>query len=237
MSQEISYKTQENVSVSIQADNFIRSAKEGYKILCGLSPRQKYPPGVELFPQGSQAKNIYFIESGVVKLTSLYENGQELIVSLRSEGQLVGTASVILQKQYSLQATTLTYCNLGRISAEIFLHTLATSIEFSCYVQQAHGREIDDQITQVVELVGYSARNRLERFLWMFIPQNNHIESNESICLRIPLKQWEIAQVLAITPAYLSRLLNQLESEEILERKNGSIIILDAKRLCLRDLF
>lgn len=232
MSQEISYKVQEGVAV----DNFIKSAKEGYEILCGLSPCQKYPPGVELFPQGSQAKNIYFIESGVVKLISLYENGQESIVSLRSEGQLVGTASVILQKQYSLQATTLTYCNLSRIPAEIFLQMLASSIEFSCYVQQVHSREIDDQITQVIELVGYSARSRLERFLWMFVSKNNQIEPTENIYLHLPLKHWEIAQVLAITPAYLSRLLNQLESEGILERKSGNIIILDAKRLRPGDI-
>jgi CRP-like cAMP-binding protein len=231
MSQTIGFSVQEDVSSKNDRSGFGTSASKGYEVLCGLSPSHKYPPGVELFAQGAQPQDIYFIESGLLKLVSLCENGRELIVCLRSEGRLVGTASAILQKPHLLQATTLIHCNLRRLSAEVFLHMLASSIEFCCYVQRAHSREINEQITPIVELAGYSARNRLERFLWTLSSEGSQPEAGDGIHIRIPLRHWELAQVLAITPAYFSRLLNQMEEEGILERRKGQLVILDAKRL------
>src|SRR6185503_8441385 len=105
MSQATSYKVLESVPPN-SGSSFSKSVNEGYKVLCDLSPCQKYPPGVELFAQGARAQHIYFIERGLVKLTSLCENGREVVVCLRSEDQMIGTSSVILQQSYSLQATT-----------------------------------------------------------------------------------------------------------------------------------
>lgn len=210
---------------------FITLANEGYEILCNLSPSQNYPAGVELFKQGSLTDYVYFIESGLVKITSLCESGRELITCLRSPGWLLGVTSVVLQKPNLVQATTLTYCHLRVISAATFLDLLASNIRFASFSQQALSREVYEQITPMVELGCCSARHRLERFLWELASEVRQFGSQEEVCLRMPLRHWEVAQLLAITPAYLSRLFNQLEKERILRRKKGLLIIPDPQRL------
>jgi len=45
------------------------------------------------------------------------------------------------------------------------------------------------------------------------------------------LKNWEVAQLLALTPQHLCRLVKQLENEGLLMRKNGWIILSDPKKL------
>src|ERR1051326_3364187 len=69
---------------------------EGCKALFLQAPSQQYPPGVELFRQGDEAGDIYCIERGLVKLTHLGVSGQELIVSLRLAGNLLGNSPVLL---------------------------------------------------------------------------------------------------------------------------------------------
>lgn len=208
----------------------ITLANEGYEIFCKHSASQSYQAGVELFKQGSLSDFVYFIESGLVKITSLCESGRELITCLRSPGWLLGITSVILQKPNLVQATTIMYCHLRAMSAATLLDLLATDIRFACFSQQALSREVYEQITPMVELGCCSARHRLERFLWDLASEFRHPVSPE-VRLRMPLKNWEVAQLLAITPAYLSRLLNQLEEEGILHRKNGLLVIPEPQRL------
>lgn len=210
---------------------FTALANEGYEIFCSLSPSQNYPGGVEVLKQGSRSEYVYYIESGLVKITSLCESGRELITSLRSPGWLLGVTSVILQKPNLVQATTLMYCQLRMIPASTFLDLLATDIKFAAFSQQALGREAYEQITPMVELGCCSARYRLERFLWELASEFRQPGGQAEVCLRMPLKNWEVAQLLAITPAYLCRLLNQLEEEKILRRKNGLLIIPDLQKL------
>jgi CRP-like cAMP-binding protein len=47
----------------------------------------------------------------------------------------------------------------------------------------------------------------------------------------VPLKHWEVAQLIAVTPAYLSRLFNQLELEGVIRRDRKAFAIPDLRRL------
>jgi len=60
--------------------------------------------------------------------------------------------------------------------------------------------------------------------LWEIL-ENKYEGQGGSSRFQLPLKHWEAAQLLAITPTYLSRLLTELESEEIISRKNGWISV------------
>src|SRR5215212_3901656 len=142
---------------------------DGCAALSSLSPSHGYPAGVELFKQGAVSDYVYFIDHGLIKLTSLCESGRELIVCLRSPGWLLGVTSLILQKPNPFQATTLTYCQLRRFPAEVFFDTLTNNVGVACFIEQALSREAYEQITPTVELGCCSARHRLERFLWMLV--------------------------------------------------------------------
>jgi hypothetical protein len=50
-----------------------------------------------------------------------------------------------------------------------------------------------------------------------------------------PAKYYEIAQVLAVTPQYLSWLIGQLEKEGICKRDKGWLIVLHQEKLWHRD--
>ena len=49
--------------------------------------------------------------------------------------------------------------------------------------------------------------------------------------IRLPLKRWEIAQLIGIRPEHLSRVLQQIKQEGILREENGCMIVSDVRKL------
>lgn len=189
-----------------------------------------YPPAVELFSQGSIPGELYLVERGLIKLIRRFQDGREMIIDLRYPGQLTGAASILLQRSYPVTAITVGRCHLYRAPANIFIDLLRKTPDFCWQVLLALGRDIYEQYDHLAELGGCSARNRLEHLLWKLQPAESG-EAGSASRLAIPLKHWEVAQLLAVTPAYLSRLLSQLERDGIIQRSKGWIITLNRDAL------
>lgn len=202
------------------------------------SDSHTYPPAVELFRQGAYPADVYFVQTGIVKFTRGEANGQEILLDLRFPGSLVGSAAAISEKPHPFAAVTVTQCTLSRWSARSFVSLLDTDTSLAARVREILSDDILDHVARISQLTCLPARERLEHLLRQFCEQlgseNLYRNPNRSARLQLPLKQWEVAQFLAITPAYLCRLLAELESEEIIVRRNGWIIVGVAKPLASR---
>ena len=82
-----------------------------------------------------------------------------------------------------------------------------------------------------LEVGGVSARQRLEQLLWQLACDRSAASGKPALKFQLPLRSWEAAQLLAITPTYLSRLFGELEREEIISRSKGWILIKQPTRL------
>lgn len=206
-------------------------AAEGQRAFSDLAPAHVYPAATGLFEQGFAAGDVYFIEAGLVKLTAIGEAGQELIVGLRPAGRTLGACSVILKKAHPNSAVTLTRCELRRLPGEALLYFLRNDVVFSRYVHQENSREVYDHVAQLVGLGCLSARCRLERLLIEMVPRPGTGSPKEEIHLQLLVKHWEIAQLIAITPQHLSRVLKAMEADGVIRQEKGRIILIDLTKL------
>ena len=204
----------------------------GRRAFSDLAPAQEYPEATELFKQGSAGSDVYLVDRGLVKLTALGEAGQELIIGLRTAGRLLGLSSVILQRPYPVSAVTLTRSQARRVPGEILLYVLRNNIQFSRYVHQEISQETYDHVAQLVGLGCMSARCRLERLLVQMVSPAEIGGHKKDIHLPMLLKHWEIAQLIAITPQHLSRVLKKMENDGVLRQEKGRMILTDPSRLC-----
>src|SRR5262245_5916399 len=155
---------------------------------------QEFPAATSLFFQGNPVREVICVVQGLIKLVRVSGDGQELIVGLRSTGSFLGAASLIVQKPYPITAITVTSCSLICLAAERFLR-LARSDEQLCWdIHQAHSQEVHQQASQLVSLRYLSARQRFERLLLQFFSSMPQQGEHVSMKIRLPLKQWEIAQ-------------------------------------------
>jgi CRP-like cAMP-binding protein len=191
------------------------------------APAQAYPIGTELFRQGDPAKAVYLIEKGLVKLLCLEEGGQMVILGLRGPGWLLGAPAAILQRPYVVTVETVTRCHLYRIPAEGFRQLVRTDLNVAWQLCQMSSWEWYDRVTHYAGLVCLPARQRLENLLWELIGILTPAEPPQPVRLQMPLKRWEIASMISVSPPYLSQLLNSLEQEGKIQRSKGWLIIPD----------
>lgn len=212
-------------------DSVITSFSEILEGFEEVGPPQRYPATIELYRQGAAATEVYYIESGLVKLVRTEEGGQELITDLRFPGYLLGDASIISDRPHPLTAVTLVETRVRRIPANVFCRLLRIDEQFAWGIRQMQSREAFDNVARIAQLGCVPARQRLEHLLRLLIKVRVAKAPGEAVRLELPLKHWEIAQLIAVTPAYLSRLLNQLERANLLLRRGGWIIVPEPHKL------
>lgn len=204
---------------------------KGWTHLARLAPLLEYPARISLFDQETQASEIYLIESGLIKLIFAEPEDNELVVGLRTPGSMLGVASVILSKPYPFSAQTLTACKLRRLSGNLFLNLLKTNSEVGWYLHQAQSHEVYNQLTQLVGIGCLSARHRLELLLVQLIDTLPHQDGDKQIRFKLPLKHWELAELIAVTPEHLSRVLKEMQNEGIVLKEKDRINIVDIQIL------
>lgn len=194
-----------------------------------------YPGSVELFGQGAHPADVYLVNSGIVKLTRSEANGQAILLDLRFAGALLGAAAVISAKPHPFTAITVTRCALTRWSSQKFRSLLATDTKLADRVREVLSDEVLEHVARISQLTCLPARERLEQLLWQFSARLGHDDLSRRPesrpRLQLPLKHYEVAHLLSITPTYLCRLLNTLEKENVITRTKGWIIITEPSKL------
>ena len=173
----------------------------------GLPPAVLYPPKVVLFSQGARADEVFYLEHGLVKLMRLQPGGDESIVGLRSAGWFLASAASVLEREYVVTAVAVTACRVARLGADTFRDILTSNRALSWRVHRMHSEEIYDQLGRATDFRLLPARERLERFLATLAPQLQVPAGDPNFRVKIPLKQWEIAQLIGVTPQYVCKLL------------------------------
>lgn len=190
-----------------------------------------YQTGTQLYKQGDPADDVLFIGEGLVKLVRLEFDGQEQIVDLRFPGSLIGTAPVIVQTPHLVTAVALSNCWVRRIPAGVFRHLMQSNSRLSWHLHQLHSRKISNHVMRLTQLGCLSAQQRLEELFWRLINSLELEEKNKEVRLQLPLKQQEMAALIAITPEYLSRMLKRMQLKGILRQEKGWLIISNYENL------
>jgi CRP/FNR family cyclic AMP-dependent transcriptional regulator len=192
---------------------------------------ETHPPRTELFRQGSPASEVFFLISGLIKLINLNEDGQELIFNLHFSGRMLAATSAVLHRENALTTVILTECQLYRIPAKEFCRVLRADNQLLWYVQQTLGLEVYEYINRLNQLARLTAQERFEQLLRQLIPILGQSEPQNVTRLKLPLKQSEIANLIAVTPEHLCIVLKRMEADGIIRREKGCVIIPNPSKL------
>ena len=187
-------------------------------------------PGTELLRQGTPADDVYLIHEGVVKLVWADSKGRQTIVGLRFCRSFLGTSAVIASDVCPTDVVTVTRCVIERVPADKFLDRLHEDSELSWKIQQIHSRELYEQLNWLGELACSPARSRVANLLRRLAVSSEPNGLNEAR-VHLPLKRKEIAELIAITPEHLSRLLHEFSKEGYIDFRDGWIVVPDPQAL------
>ena len=195
-----------------------------------------YPVGTVLMQQGGDPGDVFYVEEGLAKLVRTGPDGREQILGLRGAGWFLGAALVLVLRAHPASAVAVTPCRLRRLTRQAFLDLLAKHQALSWHVHRMHSREVLSQFHQMADLGTATSRQRLERFLRRFTGAASPGGNGGGVRLSLPLKRWELASLIAVTPEHLSRLLRQLRDDGVIRVNGGSIVVPDVRRLSADDI-
>lgn len=173
------------------------------------------PARTLLFRQGSLPQAVFFVERGLVMLSHLTAEGDDVALGLRFAGQFVEYAAAILCRVYNVSASTASETVFDRVPVATFLDVIHQS-EGAAVLQSTAAIDMLQATTQLVSSKADSADRRFERLISELaahqgerIPGTMHTEIR--VC--VPLSNAELAALICVTPEHFSRLKRRLANE------------------------
>jgi CRP-like cAMP-binding protein len=176
----------------------------------GLLPEQRLAPGTILQEQGATSNKLFLIRDGVVKMVYTDADGFERILGLRSSGWLAGACQAVTNTASTCSVITITACKVGVLEGEAFHIKMKDGGPLCHRVMCMFAQELSTTREFAKQVMSSSAEERLRIFLQESL---GHPANWNTVDAAPMMRQFEIAQLLGISPEHLSRLTNKLRNK------------------------
>lgn len=182
----------------------------------------KLTKGQPLFLQDDEAKVIYYIQSGTIKILKTSVMGHEKIFSIYQRGHFIALS--VLFNEPALYPASAIAVEESEVIA-ISIDWLEKAIVGSERATRAWFRHLNQRLESVQQMltdqVFTEARERFKKMLVLFVKPDNH--EGKELLLSLPLTKQEMAELLGIRRETFSRLLSTLKEEGVCEM-SGKVI-------------
>ncbi|MGB3212425.1 MAG: Crp/Fnr family transcriptional regulator [Desulforhopalus sp.] len=195
--------------------------------LIGEADRKKLAKGDRLFMQSDPADELFLIKGGRIKLVKVFEDGSELTLDIRKDGDFVGENSFADQGLYPVSAIcledTLT-CGFNRSQFEqLILKHPNIGLQVI--------KNLSDRVTWLTSQVGSLAVTNIEERLYRVlcnVAKEHGSTSLRGVVIQFPLTHEDLGFLTGAHRVSVTRAMTSL--------KNAGKILLEDKRLILTSL-
>ena len=183
-----------------------------------------YPAGSPLFLENEQARGIFLLCSGKVKLSVSSRGGKTLILQLAGPGEILGLSASMSNIPYEVSAEALYPSRVVFIRREDFVHFVNRFPE----VYQAVIKQLNSQYTRACEqlrTVGLStsANEKVARlFLHWFSEEK---QTSEGAQIKMALTHEQIAECVGSTRETITRTLSEFKNKHLVTLKGTTVTI------------
>jgi CRP/FNR family cyclic AMP-dependent transcriptional regulator len=178
-----------------------------------------------VFDQGDDAKLVYLLLSGVVKLSYLGDHEKETIVSLLPAGRFFGLDSLIPQSHYALRCEAFEDCTIGSIKPKPLIELFsATSYETFLRGYVAVFQPSRAAYIHCVGGIGVDVRKRLAMEL-LNLADRFGAADPRGISIALNLSHELLASLIGASRQQVTEYLNEFDHDRIIFRARRRIII------------
>lgn len=185
----------------------------------------KIAKGAALFDEGQFVDAFYILAFGKVKLFRLSPTGDENIIHIQSDGELIAEAAIFDDERYPANSVAIEESLLVKVPAEQFEAMLKNNPELCFKIMSSYAKRLRLLTKKIQDLTANDIKGRLANFL---LSQSY----KDTVTLNIPKK--ELAASLGTIPETLSRTLQFFKKNGLIEENKDQIIIKNPQ--ALRDL-
>jgi CRP-like cAMP-binding protein len=189
-----------------------------------LGPRYEVTRGTTFFRQGDRLASVLLLEAGCAKTVRSFED-RDVIVSVRMSGWLLGAVSTLSgTPEHVLSAETLAACVLRPIAVERFRELARTDLTVCSWLLELIALESAHHLS-LATLRGERAAMRLKRLLIDLAQLDGRPTLDGAVRIMVPVTQADMASMIGVRAAPLSRMLAELGTQGLIRRVGGRISI------------
>ncbi|HRO46288.1 response regulator [Agriterribacter sp.] len=174
-----------------------------------------------LYQEGKRARFLYYIVKGKVKGFRTHEDGKEYITDLFSEGDFIGYAPIIEDRNYEDSAIILEEADILQLPREDFQKMIYNDLSVAAKFIHLITQNVKEKEERLLNLAYSSLRKRIAKAL---VDIHNKFNAGGP-SKRIEISREDIAQYVGTATESLIRTLSDFKSEKLIEIKEGKIIV------------
>jgi CRP/FNR family transcriptional regulator, cyclic AMP receptor protein len=189
-----------------------------------LKSATTYPEGALLFMEKQDARSVFVLCEGEVKLSISSSEGKTLIMRVARAGEILGLMAALSGSPYEVTAETLRPCQVAFVRREEFLGFVAKHPEASQSVVRQMSAQYQGACEQLRTVgLSASAHEKLARLLltWSAGMQS----TKEGTRIKLPLTHEEIAEFIGTTRETVTRTLSDFKVRHLVAIQGSTLMI------------
>lgn len=182
------------------------------RLVASSSIVQQCDPETVLISGDSSGRKSFLVEEGVVALTHQLSTGKQVLLALRSPGQIFGHSRQVLKTSFELSAIALTRCVVRVLDSGWLIEQIKRGGEAGVLLLQQHASDLHDSAAAQIELLYSDASARLERVLAQLGTAFGADAAGE-VRVNLPFSDGYFASLLGISAQQFSTVKRRLTEE------------------------
>jgi len=183
-----------------------------------------YPKGAMLFVEGQNARGVFIVCAGKVKLSTTSADGKSLIVRIVDAGEVMGLAATVSGKPYYATAEVIEPTQANFIGRNDFLSFLHENAEVSYRVAQQLSENYQNALAEMKTIgLSRSAAEKVARFIIDWCA--SHDAGEGKIRAKLTLTHEEIGQMVGASRETVTRVLAEFKKKQYVQIHGSTIVV------------
>ena len=207
------------------------------EVIRGLSgsTAESVERGKTIFFPGDPAERMYLLRRGAVRLSRVYESGEEITVALLRENSIFGVLSLLTGQKSDRFYHSVAFTRVELVSAPAasVRRAIEQDARVGLLLLQGLSSRILQTETMIETLTHRDMSSRLVSFL-LVLCRDFGVPGSQGITIDLKLSHQAIAEAIGSTRVTITRLLGDLRSAGLLEIDRKRITVFDPLALAKR---
>ena len=191
-----------------------------------------YPKNETILRQGDPSHELYVVMKGKVRVYKTSPNGDETIINIFTQKEVIGEFAVIDNEPRSATAKAIDQCTLLAITRDKFLMHLQSMPKLAMEMCRLVINKARWTTKYAETLAQYDTADRLLHLILHFNQMfGQEIEPNKRYKINLGLNQADLAALVGAGRGWINQILNEWRERDLIEYKSGNITILDLPRV------
>ncbi len=187
--------------------------------------RKFYKKGEMIFFEGDTSDKLHVITEGKVKVFKYTKEGKEQILYIVGSGDFLGDLSLLKKDEFKFNAEALEDVDMCQLTKDDFDKIVNENPEISLKILEVLYERISKLENLVQSLSTKDIESRISGLLLSFI-KDFGVAENKTIRLELPLSREDMANYIGVTRETISRKLNAMQEEGIIDLVGNKTIVL-----------